>query len=164
MIIRFELISLNIRRGASFCQVSIINKILQDICLAILGTQKCRGAPPNFKTRDKMIISLNISLVNIEYHERVLLYISTEEIISTLDLILWIMKYFMEASASKVFPLIFIKGRNPIRLISRPIHIVNQWDDEIENMVPIIIIKINKKLEGKNLLFIKGRTVSSCSK
>ena len=41
---------------------------------------------------------------------------------------------------------------------------VNQWDDEIENIVPIIIIKINKKLEGKNLLFIKGRTVSSCSK
>lgn len=79
---------LNIKRGASFCQVSIINRILQDICLAILGTQKCKGAPPNFKTKDKMIISLNISLVNIEYHDRVVLYINTEEMISTLDLIL----------------------------------------------------------------------------
>jgi len=88
IIIRFELMRLNIKRGASFCQVSIINRILQDICLAILGTQKCKGAPPNFKTKDRIIISLNISLVNIEYHDRVVLYINTEEMISTLDLIL----------------------------------------------------------------------------
>lgn len=162
--IRLELTILSMRRGASFCHVSIMNRILQDICLAILGTQKCKGAPPNFNTRDKIIRRLNILLVNIEYQERVLLYMSTEVIISRLDLILWIMKYFMEASASSVLPLIFMRGRKPIKLISRPIHIVNQWEDERENRVPAIMIEINKKLEGKNLLFIKGRTISSCSK
>ena len=135
-----------------------------DDLIAILGIQKCNGAPPNFKTKDKIIMSLNVLSVNIEYQERVLLYISTEEMIRMLDLILWIIKYFIEASASRVLPLIFISGKNPIKLISKPIHIVSQCDDESENSVPIIMIKINKKLEGKNLLFIKGRTISSCSK
>lgn len=79
--------------------------------------------------------------------------------ISTLDLILWIMKYFIEASASNVLPLIFIKGKNPIKFSSKPIHIVSQWGDDKVINVPIIIIKINRKFEGKNLLFIKGRTI-----
>lgn len=58
----------------------------------------------------------------------------------------------------------FIKGKNLIKLSSKPIHIVNQWEDERDINVPKIMIEINKKLEGKNLLFIKGRTVSNCSK
>lgn len=87
-----------------------------------------------------------------------------EAIISKLELSLWITKYFIEDSASNVLPLIFIKGKKPMRLSSRPIHMVNQWEEDKVNSVPVIIIMINRKLEGKNLLFIKGRTVSSCSK
>lgn len=53
----------------------------------------------------------------------------------------------------------FIKGKNPIKFNSKPIHIVSQCGDDNVVIVPIIIIKINRKFEGKNLLFIKGRTI-----
>jgi len=82
-----------------------------------------------------------------------------EDKIRILDLNLWIIKYFIEASASNILPLIFIKGRKPIRLSSKPIHIDNQWEEDKESIEPINMIVTNKKFEGKNLLFIKGRTV-----
>ena len=150
---------MSINKGAIFCHVKIINKISHDICFVILGSQKWRGAPPSFMIRDIIIKVLMIVLVNIEYQDIVRKYIIIEEIIKTLELTLWIIKYLIEASASKTFPLILIKGKKPIRLSSKPIHIVNQCEDESENRVPISIIIKNKKLEGKNLLFIKGRTV-----
>lgn len=53
----------------------------------------------------------------------------------------------------------FIKGKNPIKFNSKPTHIVSQCGDDNVVIVPIIIIKINRKFEGKNLLFIKGRTI-----
>ena len=158
------LINLSIKRGAIFCHVKIKNKILQDICLVILGSQKCSGAPPNFMIRDSIINVLITLSVNIEYHDNLKEYIIIDEMIKILDLILWIIKYLIEASASNVFPLIFISGKKPIRFNSNPIHIVNQWEEDSENKVPINIIIINRKLDGKNLLFIKGRTISSCSK
>lgn len=156
---RLEFINLNISKGASFCHVSIKNRILHVICLVILGSQKWRGAPPNFKIRDIIIVSVIILLLNIEYQDKLILYIITDEIIRILDLILWIIKYFIEASASWVLPLIFIRGKNPIKFNSNPIHIVSQCEEDNEKIVPIIMIIINKKLDGKNLLFIKGRTI-----
>lgn len=87
------------------------------------------------------------------------MYSINEDIINTLDLILWIIKYFIEASASRDLPLMFIKGKKPIKFNSKPIHIVNQWGDDKVMIVPSNIIEINKKFEGKNLLFIKGRTI-----
>jgi len=91
-----------------------------------LGIQKCIGAPPNFKIKDVIINKAIKLLVNMEYQVKVKKYIIIEEIIRTLDLSLWIIKYFIEASASSILPLILIKGKNPIRLSSKPIHIVNQ--------------------------------------
>ena len=159
IILRLVLISLVKNKGAIFCQVSIRNKFIHDICFVILGNQKCIGAPPNFIINDINIINLIRLFVYIEYQDRLKLYIRIDEIIRILDLILWIIKYFIEASASSVLPLIFIRGRNPIRLSSNPTHIVNQCEDDNDNIVPIIIIIINRKLDGKNLLFIKGRTI-----
>lgn len=160
---KLEFISLNINKGASFCHVNNKNKILQDICLLMLGSQKCIGAPPSFNTKDNRIKIL-VDVLNIEYHVNLSIYIIMELKIRTLELMLWIIKYFIEASASSVLPLIFIRGRNPIKFNSKPIHIVNQWEEDKESKVPRAIIEINKKLEGKNLLFIKGRTISSRSK
>jgi len=164
IVIILELINVIIIRGASFCQVSNKNRVIQAIFLVTLGIHKWSGAPPSLRTKE-IIIKIDLqSLENIEYQEKVFEYIIREAIISNLDLNLWIMKYFIEDSASRVLPLIFIKGKNPIKLSSKPIHIVNQWEEDIVNRVPITIMIRNKKFEGKNLLFIKGRTVSSCSK
>jgi len=66
-----ELSKLSIRSGASFCHVSIINNVVQAIFLVTLGSQKCKGAPPIFKTKDIIIIILRGLFVNIEYHDRV---------------------------------------------------------------------------------------------
>lgn len=164
IIMTLELIRLIISRGANFCQVSNKNKVIQAIFLATLGNHKWSGAPPSLRTKERTINNELQLLENIEYQEKVFEYMISEAIISKLDLNLWIIKYFIEDSASKVFPLMFIKGKNPIKLSSKPIHIVNQWEEDIVNKVPIIMIIRNKKFEGKNLLFIKGRTVSSCSK
>lgn len=123
---RLEFIRLSISKGATFCQVRIRNKVIQAIFFVILGSQKWRGAPPSFKTKERIIKTVTKLLENMEYQDKLILYMITDAMMRTLELILWMMKYFIEASASSILPLIFIKGKKPIRLSSNPIHIVSQ--------------------------------------
>lgn len=106
------LIKFNINKGANFCQVRIKNNINQVICFVMFGNQKCNGTPPSFKIKDSIINVDSNLLLNMEYHDILYLYNINDDIIKMLDLILWIIKYFIEASASIVLPLIFIKGKN----------------------------------------------------
>lgn len=58
----------------------------------------------------------------------------------------WIKKYFKEASDENKFFDLIIKGIKDNKLISKPIHIVNQEDEEIVIKVPIINDIKNKTL------------------
>jgi len=58
----------------------------------------------------------------------------------------WVKKYFKEASEENKFLLSFIKGIKDNKLISNPIHILNQDVEEIEIKVPNIIVKKNNIL------------------
>lgn len=70
IICRPELNRLNISKGANFCHVRRINKIIQDIFLLILGNQKCIGAPPNLRIKDNIIKIIMLLSINIEYHDK----------------------------------------------------------------------------------------------
>lgn len=67
--VKLELTKLSINKGANFCHVSNINRILHDICFLILGNQKCIGAPPSLSTKDKRIKLVTI-LLNMVYHDK----------------------------------------------------------------------------------------------
>lgn len=95
--------------------------------------------------------------------EREFKYIMIDLIIIKDDLMDWIIKYFMDLSISEFLDLMFIIGKIPIKFNSNPIHIINQWEDDRDIVVPKIIIIINIKLAGKNLLFIKSGTIMNCS-
>jgi hypothetical protein len=58
----------------------------------------------------------------------------------------WVKKYFKEASEENKFFVSIIKGIKDNKLISNPIHILNQDVDEIVIKVPNIIDKKNKIL------------------
>lgn len=51
----------------------------------------------------------------------------------------WVRKYFNDDSEENKFFVLIIKGIKDKRLISNPIHIPSQEDEEIEIKVPIII-------------------------
>lgn len=55
-------------------------------------------------------------------------------------------KYFKDDSEENKFFDLIIKGIKDNKLISRPIQILNQAEDEIAIIVPIIIKMINKNL------------------
>lgn len=52
----------------------------------------------------------------------------------------WVKKYLIADSEPIMFLLSIIKGIKDIKLISSPIHIPNQEEDEIVNRLPKIII------------------------
>lgn len=158
-----ELIKDSINSGANFCQVKIKNSIIHLICLHMDGSQKWNGALPNLVNNEIIIIDENIELLNIENIEIDDIYIKIDLLINKDDLIDWIIKYFIDLSISKFLDLIFINGKIPIRFNSNPIHIINQWEDDNDIIVPIISIIMNIKLAGKNLLFIKSSTIMNCS-
>jgi len=58
----------------------------------------------------------------------------------------WVKKYFREDSEEKRFFEFIINGIKESKLISNPIHTLNQDVEEIEINVPIIIDKKNKNL------------------
>lgn len=153
----------NINNGANFCHVKIKNNISHLICLHIEGSQKWKGALPNLISREIIIIGENKELLNIENIEIEDIYIKIDLLINNDDLIDWIIKYFIDLSISKFLDLIFIRGKIPIKFNSKPIHIISQWDDDKDIIVPMIIMIINIKLAGKNLLFIKSSTIMNCS-
>lgn len=53
----------------------------------------------------------------------------------------WVKKYFKEDSEENKFFVLIIRGIKDNKLISNPIHIPSQEEEEMEIKVPIIIVK-----------------------
>lgn len=133
-------------KGAIFCHV-INNKIdFQFKPSVTLGNQKWKGALPIFiaiaeainimKNSFKLLVNFN--LLNIKNNKT--------ENKKTEEVRAWVKKYFKEASEENKFFVSIIKGIKDNKLISNPIHILNQDVDEIVIKVPNIIDKKNKIL------------------
>ena len=58
----------------------------------------------------------------------------------------WVRKYFRAASDDFKLFISFIKGINANKLISRPIHILNQLFEDMVMVVPTIMEVVNKIL------------------
>lgn len=76
-----------------------------------------------------------------------------------MDLNTWIRKYLMADSFVKRFFLSIIKGIKDSKLISKPIHIPSQEDDEIVINDPVIIVAIKINFEIK--LIIKKKRIKT---
>ena len=61
----------------------------------------------------------------------------------------WTTKYFTADSLSDILFWYTNNGKNPIKLISNPAQIPNQWVEEIEKIVPKNITEKNPKLKGR---------------
>lgn len=127
-------------KGANFCHVSKVVSLIHGRFSITDGTQKWKGAAPTLVSNAKLIISLVI--------EKKLFWIVLRMIIE--ELIAWIRKYLIAASAEKMFFLLIIKGINPRIFISIPIQIGNHEFALTLIIVPKTIIKIKGKEEGLN--------------
>lgn len=132
--------------GAIFCQVNITNLIIQFKPSIISGNQKWNGAAPILVKSAEFIKIIKISLKfwGINSNNKLIIIIENNKII---DAKAWVIKYFNAASEESIFLLLEIRGIIASRFISRPIHILNQLNAEIEIKVPSI-----RKFMNKNLL------------
>lgn len=140
--------------GVIFCQVIKIKQLNHKSPSLILGNQKWKGADPIFINKEELIINFNkLSLKN---NLKLIIFI---KIINNklIEAIVWIRKYFNEASELSKFLVSEIRGINLNKLISNPIQHPNQELDEIarrvlknninmkNNLVELKFKKINKK-------------------
>lgn len=132
--------------GAIFCQVNIINEFIQDRPWITSGSQKWKGAAPIFiKIAEFRIRGLIFSITSdwiIFKFDRVIKI----ENIKMVDAKACVMKYFRAASDSYAFFCLLISGIIDRRLISRPIHILNQLFEDMVMVVPTIMEVVNKIL------------------
>ena len=64
----------------------------------------------------------------------------TIAISSNMDAVACVMKYLVAASVDRGLPLLISRGINASMLISKPAHIVSQWELVIVIIVPMIIV------------------------
>jgi hypothetical protein len=133
--------------GAIFCQVNRISALFQLNPSITSGNQKWNGAAPNLIISAEFSISINVefirglinSFVNLFlfliYLLFLIIYIITD-INRIRDAIACVIKYFIDASVEKTFFFSEKIGITDNRLISSPIHILNQEYDETEISVP----------------------------
>lgn len=121
----FFKIIISITIGAIFCQVSINKQLLHDRPSITSGSHQWNGAIPSFiKIENWMTIIIKKSL------NKFFSIIKIEKI-KTVEANLWTKKYFILASLEQGLFFFTIKGIIDRRLISIPIHIINQEYAEI---------------------------------
>lgn len=130
--------------GAIFCQVIMINAISHEIPLITSGNQKWKGAAAIFKSKAELT-RIEAVLDNPSLRFVLLAKIKIENK-SKADAIACTIKYLIVASGAYLFLNLFIRGIKDNKLISKPIHAVNQDIEEIEINVPIIIVFKNNNL------------------
>jgi len=132
--------------GATFCQVIKIILLIQFNPSITIGNQKWKGAIPIFiiKEEAKIILILELKF-NKNFHS----IIKENRIIENnkiLEARACVKKYFKEASdENKLFNFI-VKGIKDNKLISKPIQILNQEDEQTLIMVLINKVNINNIL------------------
>ena len=129
--------------GAIFCQVIKIKLLIQFRPSITLGNQKWKGAIPVFiiKEEAKIIlinkfIFLIKLLLNLIFIEK-----SKTENKRIAEAKAWVKKYFNLASDVNKLLEFIQKGIKDNKLISKPIQILNQEEEEILIIVPIIKVK-----------------------
>ena len=141
------------KRGANFCHVAKSRQDSQDKPAITLGSQKWKGNIPSLinspairikrEAEDPMSLEANTSQVNES------LYNLSLPKIRRLDPNAWATKYFTADSLLDMLFWYTNRGRNPIRLTSRPAQMPSQCVEEIENNVPILITEKNIYLKGR---------------
>jgi hypothetical protein len=121
--------------GAIFCQVNRISALFQLNPSITSGNQKWNGAAPNLIISAEFNISINVEFIRGLMNSFVNNNIITD-ISRIRDAIACVIKYFIDASVEKTFFFSEKIGITDNRLISNPIHILNQEYDEIEISVP----------------------------
>jgi phosphomevalonate kinase len=129
--------------GAIFCQESKIMFLYQFSPSITLGNQKWKGAAPIFKSNVDAINSIKYFSIRDSFKSN---HIKITEKSKIADAKAWVIKYFKDASEENKFFDLVIKGIKDKRLISNPIQILNQEEEEMATIVPIIIEKINTSL------------------
>lgn len=127
--------------GAIFCQVNITKEFIQDRPSITSGNQKWNGAAPILVNIAESIISDKPILISV-----FLVIIIMIPIMNAVEARAWVMKYFIAASDSILFFVFLIRGIIDRRLISRPIHIIIQFLDEIVISEPVIVVNKNNVL------------------
>lgn len=135
-------ICIRIDRGANFCQVSRIMPDVSETPCVTSGTQKWKGAIPNFIIMADVIIMDVVELdIFITDHcpEYIRLIIMAS--ISSIEAVAWVKKYFVAASIDRGLKFFIRMGITANIFISNPIHTISQWELIITITVPIIIVK-----------------------
>jgi len=129
------------KNGMIFCQVNIIIKMNHFMNIEIGGSQKCNGAIANFVININMIMVLALWAMIMENF--FVLFSEIEAIMSVIEVIVWMRKYFSVISDEKKFGIKIMIIRNIKVLISIIIHNVIQVFAlrAISVVIIIVIIK-----------------------
>lgn len=109
-----------------------------------LGNQKWKGAVPLFISIVEQINIIILSLGSVSKFKGINKTTIPNKKIEEANA--WVKKYFKEDSEENKFFDLIIRGIKDNKLISRPIHILNQENEEIVIKVPVIIDKIKINL------------------
>lgn len=126
--------------------MSKIKALIQDNPSITLGNQKWNGAAPIFNSIVELIIKFWYNkLFKLNNKLNFIIYIiETNKKISEAKV--WVKKYLIADSLERIFLLSIIRGINDNKLISNPIHIPSQEEDEIEIIEPAINVDKNVNL------------------
>ena len=118
----------------------IIRHLIQDTDSITWINQMWKGAIPDLIARAKNMTKLKFSRV---YILSIILFKEAEKI-SKIDAMAWAKKYLIDDSVDLKLSSLKIIGISLIKLISNPIHLVNQELDDTAIIVPEV--KKNKKI------------------
>lgn len=138
--------------GANFCQVIRIKEFSHDKPSITLGNHKWKGALPNFNIILEVIIIDSYSIFIILKLKLYLIMNIIDLNKKIIDANTWVKKYLIADSEDKIFLLSIIRGINDNKLISNPIQIPNQEDEERVIIEPTIIIQIKIFFEIKFII------------
>lgn len=123
IIIEFKLY-INKIIGAIFCQVNMIRQFIQFKPSIISGNQKWKGAAPIFRNKAEFIKIIRYLLKfwgKNSKKDNITIIENSKKIEANA----WVIKYLRVVSEEYIFFEFFIKGIIDIKLISKPIHILN---------------------------------------
>ena len=129
-------------KGAIFCHVAIISPLEKGNPCKTSGNQKWQGARPILKAR-ALIIEIEVILFGGSRtdHEPTIQACISAPLSKSAALIAWIRKYFIVASIFRGENFEHKTGIRARVFISRPIHIINHFSEEITIIVPKIMVR-----------------------
>lgn len=130
----FILIEIKRIRGATFCQVKMINAWIHSRLTITWGNQKCSGAIPAFMSKEAVN---KISVLSKEINSWIKVFAEAVKIIK-IEAIACAIKYLILASEDSEESLLSIRGIILIKLISKPTQQVNHELADTAVIEPLI--------------------------